>query len=1279
MKKRNVIQIAKRFMAGTLAFVMALGMAISVDGLSFKSEAAGSRTVTLLDGRYTSGQLRVGYFELDGGTKAMCACHEMQPPAQGSVLSQLATYTYENKANEQLRKVMYYGWGGPGDVGGTSDGDHYRETALAISVANGHQDNYYGYGQAFINRIASKSNAPKGFNVFKIGNNSGLQDLVYFEWNPTGTLLLQKTSANAELTDNNACYSLEGAVYEVYSDASCTKKVGTLTVDAKGKSNKIDLNYGDYYVKEVTAPKGYAPDADVHKVTVKAGETFTLKVTEAPLNDPAALSLEKIDKETGSTFTQGAASLEGAEFTIIHYGKYYSQEEIESGEAAKDAEKNNIEVRKWIVKTIWNEASQSYLTGLDEKHKVSGDDFYYAFSYSKNPCLPLGTVTIEETKAPKGYILDGNKLTATETGETYDRIYCAQIKSNKDGAFLTSGNEYYIEDNVSRGDVGFIKIADGTANRLANVPFEIVSKTTGERHVVVTNANGEISTTNDWAAHSENTNANDNATEENYDPYAGVWFGLNADGTSVPVDDSRGALPYDEYVLNELPCTANEGYVRLTGIEFSVDEHSNGKEINLGTLTDDELQPYLKTRATDKKTGLQQAYVSKNSVLNDEADYHSVIPGRTYKMVGEPTNADTKQAITQDGKKVTNSLTFVAEKSSGTVSLDFEFDSTDLRGVRVVMKETLYEIKTINGEQVEVEVARHDDLDDMDQSVQFMDPTIKTIASDSELGGHQALPGENTTIYDKVMLTGLINGLEFTVGGVEKDKDTEKPLLVTDAEGEDSHEVTANKTFVADDSEQIVELPFTFPSIDLAGKSVVACETLYYGDEVIAKHDDMDDADQTVTFVKPTITTSAKDKASGTKEVDASAAAAIVDVASIKTLIPGYTYVLRGVLMDAATKDTLKVNGEEIRQELTFVADKVDQDVEMEFTLDASNLRGVSSVVFEKLYIVTKNGEVEVASHEDITSKDQTVKFPDIEISGNIDKKQTLAGDGDTYSYTIDYCSTSNTWADELNMTDTLDCVKDGYARLVSVKTPVSFDDYDGKMNVWYQTNKTDEKDTSDSEKYNACSTNPTNPENPDNERMTDYTGWKIWKADVSTLVSETLNVSDLKLADGEYITGVRFEHGRVERGFTTRKLGDDSSELDEKKSEQDNIKTVVTPYSDTFDLSQAANEELRSEQFVNYAPAVMEMKVISEDYKKGKIELWNTAEMNIFRNKGTTDKLRDDDKDKVVQKHAKENPVSKVVEGVQTGDPGIISMIILLILGLTTISLLLAFRKKRS
>ena len=125
-----------------------------------------------------------------------------------------------------------------------------------------------------------------------------------------------------------------------------------------------------------------------------------------------------------------------------------------------------------------------------------------------------------------------------------------------------------------------------------------------------------------------------------------------------------------------------------------------------------------------------------------------------------------------------------------------------------------------------------------------------------------------------------------------------------------------------------------------------------------------------------------------------------------------------------------------------------------------------------------------------------------------------------------------------------------GYARLDSIMTAQGFEDYDGKMNVWYRTNKTPSDYTGDIDKANATvDDGHVNPwiagdtrgedslkNDPDGDgRVIDYTGWRLWEKDVPTTAASKLNVADLKLDSDEYVTAFRFEYGRVEKGFTTR------------------------------------------------------------------------------------------------------------------------------------------------
>lgn len=137
----------------------------------------------------------------------------------------------------------------------------------------------------------------------------------------TGSVNLQKTSSVPDVTNGNDCYSLKGAEYGVYSDSSLSgaSKVGVLTTDENGESNTLTLNAGTYYVRETTAPKGYALDKTTYTVTIKPNETYKLKVSDKPTLDPVGVLLGKVDKETNQNKPEGSLSLEGALFTAKFY------------------------------------------------------------------------------------------------------------------------------------------------------------------------------------------------------------------------------------------------------------------------------------------------------------------------------------------------------------------------------------------------------------------------------------------------------------------------------------------------------------------------------------------------------------------------------------------------------------------------------------------------------------------------------------------------------------------------------------------------------------------------------------------------------------------------------------------------------------------------------------------------------------------------------------------------------------------------------------------------
>lgn len=703
------------------------------------------------------------------------------------------------------------------------------------------------------------------------------QDIVWLSGNPKGDLDLAKSSANKDITNGNDCYSLEGAVYGVY-DKNGTE-VSRITTDANGQAKAEKLAAGNYTIKEIQAPKGYEKDNTVYSCTVPSGGTVQVKVADNPGNDPAAIEISKIDQETGSLSTQGAASLEGAQFTLTHYGKYYTEEQIKSGEADKDAEANGVAKRTWVVETkekTFSDKSKHYITGLNDEYKVSGDDFYYTEG-NKNATLPLGTLVVEETKAPQGYNLDGAYFTANGSTDKIDGKYVAQITKEGDIVKLNGGNEYSVSDRVIRGDISFTKMDEEEQSRMAGIPFKITSNTTGESHTVVTDENGYFSSASSFNKHSKDTNGGK--------ADSGLWFGLNADGENVKVNDEYGAFPYDTYTIEEQRCDANQDKALYKGT-FTVSR--DNYQIDLGTIDNPDLT--ISTTVKDEETNSHYAQACDDVTLIDTVSYTGLKKNKEYTLSGVLVDKETGEPVLdQNGNQVTATTKFKPKTAEGTAEVEFAFDATGFDGKTLVV----YEELSLNGEKL----AEHKDLNDEGQTIYF--PGVGTTALDKDTNDHISKADKEITIVDTVRYTNLRVGKKYTVKGILMDQETGKKVL--DADGQ---EVAASASFTAETKDGTVDITFKFDGSKLAGKTVVAFEDVYYKGISVGTHADINDEEQSVHL--PKIKTTAVDGENGTKNSMADSTVIIKDTVSFENLIPGKEYTMKGVLKDQETGKTVK-------------------------------------------------------------------------------------------------------------------------------------------------------------------------------------------------------------------------------------------------------------------------------------------------------------------------------------------------------------------------------------
>ncbi|PFW51971.1 adhesin [Bacillus cereus] len=369
------------------------------------------------------------------------------------------------------------------------------------------------------------------------------------------------------------------------------------------------------------------------------------------------------------------------------------------------------------------------------------------------------------------------------------------------------------------------------------------------------------------------------------------------------------------------------------------------------------VEPTIKTTATNKADGGKEMHAKDSITIQDKVEYKDLIVGKEYVVKGKLMNKVTNKPLLIDGKEVKAETKFTAKEKNGFVTLDFPFVGAEQQGREVVVFAEVY--------QDGVLVAIQSDINDAGQTVRFVEPTIKTTATNKADGGKEMHAKKSVTIQNKVEYKDFIVGKEYVVKGKLMNKVMNKPLLI------DGKEVTAETKFTAKEKNGFVTLDFPFVGAEQQGREVVVFEEVYQDGVLVAIQSDINDVGQTVRFVEPTIKTTATNKADGGKEMYANESVTIQDKVEYKDLIVGKEYVAKGKLMDKATKKPLLVDGKEVAVESKFTAKEKNGSITLDFTFNASKLQGKEVVVFEELY----QSDILVAINVDIEDAGHTVKF----------------------------------------------------------------------------------------------------------------------------------------------------------------------------------------------------------------------------------------------------------------------------------------------------------------
>ena len=745
-----------------------------------------------------------------------------------------------------------------------------------------------------------------------------------------GGVSVQKLDSETGKTPQGGA-SLEGIAFSIINDNENTVKVDgntyakgetvkVITTDAKGfaTTGSDTLPYGDYIIRETKTNGSYLNTSAEMRVQVREdGKVYSFSAEDDV--ERGGVRLVKTDSETGSD-PQNGLSFDGTQFElkslndnpIIVDGKTYTKNQVIDTLVIKDGQ------------------------AVTDPHM-----------------LPYGTYSVQEVKAPEGYLLD-------------DTVH--EFRIVDDGVLVNPiDHDGSIENQIMRSDLEFTKKGEDGQDRLAGVAFKLTSEATGESHVVVTDENGYFSSASSWNKHTHETNANDWALDaegvidsSKLDATAGVWFG----GTTP--DDSKGALPYGTYAIEELRCTANEGYQL---IETSVIVSRDGKVYDFGTLTD--VKASITTKAYDPMDG--DSLVGMGEVkVSDKVTYANLFPNRDYKLTAELHDSATGNVLLDaSGHPITVEKRFTAQSPTGFEVVEFTIDTIELGGKTVTVYERLYD----EGGSL---IAEHADKSDVNQQVTVIEPEIGTTAVDGADGDKNVATDDKATVTDRVAYKNLIPGKEYTVKGTLHIKKTDDEGKVTEEILKvDGKPVTAETTFTPESAEGTVDVTFTFDSLSLKDKThLVAFESLEHDGHELASHADIEDEGQTVTVRNPRISTTALDGIDKDKNVVTDDETVIIDTVAYENLVPGREYTLKGSMQVKAEKDgkpvakPLEVGGKPVKAETTFTPEKSDGTANVTFRFSSRDIEpGTELVMFESL---ERGGNV-LATHEDIGDVNQTV------------------------------------------------------------------------------------------------------------------------------------------------------------------------------------------------------------------------------------------------------------------------------------------------------------------
>ncbi|KMT47443.1 collagen-binding protein, partial [Fannyhessea vaginae] len=804
----------------------------------------------------------------------------------------------------------YYSFTGVPDASGKS---------YEITVHSAVSAKYAGYGK----------DVSTGYGHGSIGQNTSTAGC-HPKWSPrmTGWIAIQKASSNPDCSDNNSMYSLEGAQYDVYDTQG--QVVDTITTDENGYGCSHELLPGYYKVWERSAPKGYALDTQGHAVDVLAGDTQTLNVVDTPQNDPVQISVRKQDAQTGNASPQGAATLEGTEFTL----KFYASDSV-SGTPA----------RTWVLKTDKNGTTGLVQAGKTDPQTyfVKGDPFYK--NSSGDIVLPLGTLTIEETKAPAGYLLnshDVHTVHITSDNTSVEEVHTYVVPKHNEqvqrGGIRIEKLDKELMSNKTQGDATL----EGITFAVVNLNTQAVKTSLGVcepqqvcARITTTNKDGHFiaQTSNQdlpfghYRIYEESSN--DSYLNDGFE----AEFDITHDKELVSLTDAnscakdsvvRGGIKLGK-IDKELNVHTSQGAATLEGAEFSIYNKSTAP-VQIGdklvapnelvtTLTTDETA----SAETDKRLLPYGTYLIQETKAPKGYELNS-----TWQRLVKIRKDGTLYDLSSEKESVDDQV------NRGDIRLIKRDDQTQKPLSGVIFKLTS---KTTG----ETHLLMTDENGEINTSSEFVKHSYKTNQNDS------ALNADGTCDATKLVMD---TGVWF--GGTQ---DTEDGAKVCDTLG---------------------ALPYdTYTIQELSSPQNKGKKLISFDIQLTRPHYNLIlgtlNNKPAESFISELLSTNFNHSAYTEEKTT------LTDTLSFENLNVGSSYTVSGYLVDKDTGEPLQdAQGKDIRVEKTFTARIASDRVKLVYTFNAKDLNGKSVVAFATLK--DKDGNI-ICSEKDLDEPDQSVSF----------------------------------------------------------------------------------------------------------------------------------------------------------------------------------------------------------------------------------------------------------------------------------------------------------------